>query len=189
MGIDEDILALEAKIVRLKADYEQYFQRVIKREPIQQREEIERTILRYTGVPINNTSLKFRFSTSVSKFTSYKQYWKRTLRMIEEGTYKRRAESGGATINTPPPSPVATPVPKTTTAAALGRGGMKNAYEKYLNSREKCGESTKDVTYEKFQKRIAAQQKKLGAEGKHLKVFVKDGKTKIAFASTKAKKK
>ncbi len=188
--MDEDIFGLEAKIVRLKVDYEQYFQRILKREPIQQRKEIEHTILRYTGVPINNTSLKFKFSTSISKFTSYKQYWKRTLRMIEEGTYKRRAEGGGAVIKTPPPpSPATKPVLKATTTTAQSKGGLKNAYEKYLNSREECGESTKGVTYEKFQKSITAQQKKLGAEGKHLKVFIKDGKTKVAFASGKSKKK
>ncbi len=176
--------------MRLKADYEQYFQRVLKREPIQQRKEIEHTILHYTGVPINNTSLRFKFATSVSKFTSYKQYWKRTLRMIEEGTYKRRAEGGGATLRTPPPqNPAATPVPKTATTTAQSKGGLKNAYEKYLHSRQECGESTKGITYEKFQKSIATQQKKLGTEGKHLKVFIKDGKTKVAFTSAKTKKK
>ncbi len=189
MGLDEDILGLEAKIMRLKADYEQYFLRILKREPIQQRKEIENTILRYTGVPINNTSLKFRLSASVSKFTSYKQYWRRTLRMIEEGTYKRRAEGGGATArHTPPPSPAEKPVPRSTTATQ-SKGGLKEAYEKYLSSKEKCGESTKGITYEKFQKGITTQQKKLGTEGRAVKVFIKDGKTKVAFASTRVKKK
>ena len=185
--MDEDIYGLEGKILRLKADYEQYFQRILKCEPIKQRKEIEHTILRYTGVPINNTSLKFKFSTSVSKFISYKQYWKRTLRMIEEGTYQRRAESGGAAIKTPP-TPTKKPA-STPAAPTQKKVGIQAVYDRYIKSREDCGQSTKGVTLDKFKKNIIAQQKKLGAEGKGLKVFVKDGKTKIAFTSGKAKKK
>ncbi len=181
--MDEDILGLEAKIIRLKSNYEQYFQRVLKREPIKLREEIEQTILRYTNVPINNTSLKFKFSALSSRFTSYKQYWKRTLRMIEEGTYQRRAEGGGAAPQHPQP----TERPAPPAPAAPRETGLKDAFGKYLSSRENCGEPTKNVTFEKFQKSITAQQKKLGIEGKAVKVFVKDGKTKVAFVSSKKK--
>jgi len=176
-------MGLEAKIIRLKAEYEQYFQRVLKREPIKLRQEIEKTILRYTGVPINNTSIKFKFSSLSSKFTSYKQYWRRTIRMIEEGTYQRRAEGGGAAPKAPQP----VEIPKAAPTAPPRKAGLKDAFDKYLNSRKKCGEPTKGVTFEKFQKSITSKQKKLGIEGKAVKVFVKDGKTKVAFVSNKKK--
>ncbi|VAV84182.1 hypothetical protein MNBD_DELTA01-803 [hydrothermal vent metagenome] len=185
MGMDEEIFGLEAKIIRLKANYEQYFQRVLKREPIKLRKEVEQTILHYTGVPINNTSLKFKFSTLSSRFTTYKQYWRRTLRMIEEGTYQRRAEGGGATLKAELPAEK----PPTKATAPPEEAKLKDAFDKYLSSRKDCGESTKGVTFEKFQKNITSKQKKLGMEGKAVKVFVKDGKTKVAFISGRKKKK
>ena len=95
MGIQEDMTILDSKVARLKVEYEQYFMRVVKREPLQMREEVERIIREYSNKSISNTSQKFRFNSIVAKYNSYKQYWTRTLRAIEDGTYVRRAEGTG----------------------------------------------------------------------------------------------
>ena len=41
---------------------------------------------------IKNTAIKFKLRTVVQKFTSYSTYWNRTLREIEDGTYKRHVD-------------------------------------------------------------------------------------------------
>lgn len=87
MGLKEDIDLLDSKIARLKTDYEQYFMRLVKREPAKLREEVERLVLLYSNKSLTNTTLKFRYNTLVAKFSSYKQYWTRVLRAIDEGTF------------------------------------------------------------------------------------------------------
>ncbi|MBI5343963.1 MAG: hypothetical protein HZB83_01260, partial [Deltaproteobacteria bacterium] len=87
MGIREEIDALESKVSKLRTDYEQYFARLIKREPLKLREEVERLILKCSNASITNTSFKFKYNSVVAKYSSYKQYWTRVLRAIEDGSY------------------------------------------------------------------------------------------------------
>jgi len=89
MGIQEDIAFLEVSISELIVKYEQYFLGIEKREPLKLCEDIERFIRRYNTSTIVNTMMKFRFNTLSGKFSSYKQYWTRINRLIEEGKYSR----------------------------------------------------------------------------------------------------
>jgi hypothetical protein len=89
MGIQEDIAFLESSISELIVKYEQYFLGIEKREPLKLCEDIERFIRRYNTSTIVNTMMKFKFNTLSGKFSSYKQYWTRINRLIEEGKYSR----------------------------------------------------------------------------------------------------
>ncbi len=95
MSVKKDIELLDSKVTRLKVEYEQYFMRILKLEPMKLRDEVERIIRYYSTSQIGNTSLRFKFNSVVSRYNSYKQYWARTLREIDQGTYKRRSEVGG----------------------------------------------------------------------------------------------
>ena len=89
MAIQDDIAFLEGNIAELIVKYEQYFLGIEKREPLKLCEDIERFIRRYNTATIVNTMYKFRFNTLVGKFNSYKQYWARITRLIEDGKYSR----------------------------------------------------------------------------------------------------
>ena len=89
MGVNEDIALFEQGLSELIIKYEQYFLGIEKREPLKLCEDIERFIRRYNTALIVNTMMKFRFNTLVGKFNSYKQYWGRITRLIEEGKYSR----------------------------------------------------------------------------------------------------
>ena len=191
MGIQEDMTALDAKVARLKVEYEQYFMRVIKREPLQMREEVERVIRNYSNQSISNTSLKFRFNSLVAKYNSYKQYWTRTLRAIEDGTYARRAEGvpTGAKPAPPPPQSQRPPAPPPPKEKDAGGGELATAYEKFLASRKKCKEPVKGLTLEKFTKNIEASKRRIKEKYKtgdmDLKIQIKDGKTKLTIVPKK----
>ena len=194
MGVQEDMTALDAKVARLKVEYEQYFMRVIKREPLQMREEVERVIRNYSNQSISNTSQKFRFNSLVAKYNSYKQYWTRTLRSIEEGTYVRRAESvpTGAKPVPPPPSlqsPQSQRSPAPPPKEKGGDGKLNEAYEEFIASRKKCKEPVKGLTLEKFAKNIEASKRRIKEKYKagdvDLKVDIKDGKTKLTIVPKK----
>ncbi len=188
MGLQEDINTLDTKVKRLKVEYEQYFMRVLKREPLRLREEVERIIRTYSNTSISNTSLKFRFNSLVARHNTYKQYWTRVLRAIEDGTYSRRSEgSGPASGAQPLPTPAA---PKPAPGKTAGNNdNLNDAYEQYLSARKKCKEPTKGLSFEKFAKNVEKTRNKVKekykADDVELKVYIKDGKTRLAITPKK----
>lgn len=192
MGMREEIELLENKVTRLKVEYEQYFVGAVKREPVKEREEVERLIRRYSTANITNTAAKFKLQSIVSRFNSYKQYWNRTLRAIEEGTYRRRAE-GGKRVQ-PPPPPRAERPRAVGDEAAGGPGddtSRRKIAEEYIEARRKCRESTSGITEEKIsrtiEKNIRKVEEKYKTRDVDVKVYVKDGKARLAITPKKKK--
>lgn len=182
MGDREDIELLDSKISKLKVDYEQYFMRVLKREPAKLRDEIDRLVLYYSTKNITNTSLKFKLNSVIGKYTSYKQYWTRVLRAIEEGTYYRKAE-GAESLNGARQAP---PEPKNgRKEAANGNGEVLEIYSKYIEARKECNEPTDGITVESLKKTIEQYKKKVEEQYKTkdvaLKVYIKDGKARLSI--------
>jgi len=89
MGLAEDIALFELNLNELVIKYEQYFLGLEKREPLQLLDEVERYAKKYHGTHIINTMQKFKYNSIVARFSSYKQYWIRITRLIEEGKYSR----------------------------------------------------------------------------------------------------
>lgn len=191
MGIAEDIDQLENRIASLKVGYEQYFMRLVKREPLKLREEVDRLILQYSMKKITNTSLQFRYNSIVAKYSSYKQYWTRVLRAIEEGTYQREAQGArpASAAQQPPGSetsrkageePLAAPA-----AGAAANGGLAEVYRKYIEAKTACNEPTEGLTYDAFVKSVEKSKQKAleiyKTDDIEVKVSVKDGKAKLAL--------
>ncbi|MBI3399586.1 MAG: hypothetical protein HY026_10235 [Deltaproteobacteria bacterium] len=196
MGIKEDLDMLDSKISKLRADYEQYFVKTLKKEPSALRDEIDRLILRYSNQRINSTSLRFRYSTLTSKYTSYKQFWSRILRQIEEGTYERGAAFGAKmpaapVIPEPSQRPEANPSPSGGLKEKLPAADdkFKTVYQQFMEAKKTAGESIVDMSYEKFTQAIAQQTEKvkkdLNCNDVEYKVVVKDGKAKITLVPKK----
>lgn len=184
--IKKDIQFLEKAVIELKVLYEQYFMKILKREPFKLRMDVERTIRDYAQEPIQNTSLKFRYNTLVARYNSFKQYWNRTLKQIDAGTYTRKGEGGSAgALKKPMESTLERPKPSgSSSGAGKPSSGGTDSYDSFIKARTQCGESTKGVTREAFQASIQNQQKKMsekyGTTNLETKVFVKDGKTVVS---------
>ena len=80
---------LETKMARLRSIYEQYFMGIEKMPPRTLRKDVVRIIHRMENLYVRNTALKFKIRSLVQRFNSYKAYWMRVERQIEEGTYVR----------------------------------------------------------------------------------------------------
>lgn len=89
MAIAEDILKLDQQLKELICKYEQYFIGLEKREPLILLSEVEKLVRRYTGVPINNTMYKHRFTMLVARLNTYREHWNRILKLMEDGKYSR----------------------------------------------------------------------------------------------------
>ncbi|HIJ81242.1 MAG TPA: hypothetical protein HPP76_06000 [Desulfuromonadales bacterium] len=89
MAIADDVVKLDQQLSELILKYEQYFIGLEKREPLPLLSEVEKMVRRYTGVPINNTMYKHRFTMLVARLNTYREHWNRILKLMEEGRYSR----------------------------------------------------------------------------------------------------
>lgn len=201
MSIIEDIDILDTKISKLKVEYEQYFLRVIKKQPIQLREEIDRLVNSYHGRSIGNSAHRFRLNNLVSKYNSYKNYWNRTLRSIEEGTYHRQAEGSMTDVSSSalaaPPLPqingksnqlalTAVPVPQSAQQVQPQNPAPSQAddiYNRYIAARKECNEGIVGISKESLAKSIEDYKKKVieqyNVKEIEVRVAIKDGKSKL----------
>lgn len=102
--IDPAIAELESRLERLRVLYEQYFMGLEKRPPEIPRKDVERRAQDLRKVRFQNTASRFKFQTIIQRYNTLQQYWNRTCRDIENGTYRRhvlRAERRFASV--PPP--------------------------------------------------------------------------------------
>lgn len=206
MGAKEDIDIFDSKLTQLKIDYEKYFMRIHKTEPLKLKGDVDRIVYQYHGRLISNTALKFRFNSLVSKYNSFKMYWTRVLRAIEEGKYERRAEGGGFTYQTKETGPgkkaasiepieelevlgrerPATPRP---TKAGNDNAALKKIYQNYLSAKKKCNESTSRLTFDAMKKGLEKQKKlmesRYGKKEIEMTVYIKDGKARIGLKPKK----
>jgi len=177
MGIQEDVSFLESSIAELVVKYEQYFLGIEKREPLKLCEDIERFIRRYNTATIVNTMYKFRFNTLVGKFNSYKQYWTRTNRLIEEGKYSRDRFKMARHLAEDAPRP---PAEK---HAKLPENDIEIVFQHYLEARRKCNLSTDNLSRETMFAVIEKQREVL--KSKHscadveFRVVIENGAPKL----------
>lgn len=81
---------LHRRMDRLRVLYEQYFLGIEKIPPYQVQKDVVRIVYRLQQAKLKGTSQKFRFQALIQKFNAQRSYWTRTMREIEEGTYRRQ---------------------------------------------------------------------------------------------------
>ena len=160
-----------------------------------ERTRVQREIDEITSSPITNTQIKFQLSQIKGKFNSLQTYWNRTLRAIEDGTYKRdrfradlhdkeRLEREGRRLDRDVRSAEA--------AAAGGGGGdpYDRVYQAYVQAKQKSGESTDGLSREKLYSTLKKQEEKLRKSGAQaeFRVVIREGKARIVAKKKAAQK-
>lgn len=79
-ALDQEILRLEDSIRKLKIDFDIYFNGSAKRPPLEARARLESNIKRISDDRSLTYAQRYRLSSLVSKFTSYRELWRRALR-------------------------------------------------------------------------------------------------------------
>src|SRR5687767_6497036 len=79
---------VEVLIVELKVAYEQYFLGVERMPPNELHTALKRRLNKLRNSFVRQTAMKFRVNGVQSKFSSYERLWLRTVKEIEDGTYK-----------------------------------------------------------------------------------------------------
>jgi hypothetical protein len=87
--LGDEVELLDKDMNELRSQYELYFMGIEKVEPTIQRDNIKATLRKMVGPHIKNTALKFKIQQLKARMISLENYWERTSRQREAGTYKR----------------------------------------------------------------------------------------------------
>lgn len=126
--IQSEIDECTALLETLRGRFEQYFQGSERIPPDQQRKDLFRRIHHLEHQTLNNTSAKFRLQNLSQKFRSYNEYWSRTLRQIEDGTYSRHVAKAKKIAATSAPVSQDSPQAATQAVAQAPQAASKQSF-------------------------------------------------------------
>jgi hypothetical protein len=79
-AIDQEIRRLDDAIRKLKIDFDIYFSGSVKRPPLEARARLESSIKRLTDNRTLTYAQRYQLNTLISRFTSYRELWRRALK-------------------------------------------------------------------------------------------------------------
>ena len=78
--IDQQLMRLEEEIRKLKIDFDIYFNGAAKRPPLEARARLESNLKRIADDRNLSYAQRYQFNALVSRFTSYRELWRRMLK-------------------------------------------------------------------------------------------------------------
>jgi hypothetical protein len=87
--LERDCVEVDDEIAGLRNAYEQYFMGLERKPPVLRHDALKRRMAKLRNAPLRNTVLKFRIGTLEQKLKTYERMWDRTLKEMENGTYRR----------------------------------------------------------------------------------------------------
>lgn len=179
MGIPEDIALFEQNLTALIIKYEQYFLGLEKRAPLLLLDEVDRVSRQYQGYQIVNTMQKFRYNAAIAKLNSYKQYWNRINRLIEDGKYSRDRFKMAMHQKE---EPAGTPVREHAKENSINPEAQR-VYQQFIEARKACHLPIGSITPEMIAAAIEMQKpgiiSKYHCNKVEFVVVVEQGKPKI----------
>jgi len=194
--------AFNARIEEMHKKFTLYFMGIEKRGPFEDREALAkelRSIRAQSGRwP---TGDRFRMNQIQNRFSTYDRMWTRTMKEIEDGTYRRDLNKAKRRANEEPeqqapgeagaegapaeqaPARAARPSPSSSSSEdVLSDDRVRRLYNVYMQAKKRTGEAT-NLTVESLRAQLAKQVPAIKA--KHncasvdFKVVMKDGKAML----------
>jgi hypothetical protein len=183
--VDEQLARLEEDIRRLKVEFDIYFNGAAKRPPYDTKGRVETIIKRLADERTLSFAQRYHYNSLAARFTSFMQLWRRTMQDREEGrgpaTQRRAAPQA--------PEPEQAPA---TFVCKDPRGDVRTVrglYDALVEARQRCGESTDDLSFARFHRMVAekseALKERAGCERVQFSVAVKDGRVQFKAKADK----
>jgi hypothetical protein len=185
---DDHLNQLERDIRQLKIEYEQFFGGGRKRPPTEIEWRIEQTVKRYgdRGADMNYGQ-RFRFSNLLQTYSKYREIFHKRMMKQEQGAVERHfgvaariiQEERARTRKAPSPVPVAV----TCSDPAREPGKVAQLYSAFREAVESAGESTEQLTQQKFTQFLVQKSEELHKQKRsadvEFVVLVEDGKARL----------
>lgn len=177
MGVREDMEKFKEQMEALKKAYDQYFLGQTRFPPNKLREELERFVRTYSLKRSPKSVDNFIINTTFATFATYRSYWDKIMKMIENGEFKRGEEAR------PQLAFAGLKKPTSIVVDDAHNGKIKQLYEQYIEAKRKCGEDVSKLTYEKVYDSIKSQipviKQKFNCDRVEFKVAIEDGRVKL----------
>ena len=180
--VDDELDELDQNLKQLRVAWDQHFIGILKRPPEMLQGRVQKIIVKYANETLRRTHQKFRFNQLNAKFQIFRQQWGRTMRQIEEGTYKGHLfkaklheRARGLSDETPNPFMRTPDAPKAS-------GPMDKLFAAFVAARKRAGDSGPAPDREKLSEIVKKQTAALKAKHPGAKV-----KFRVAIEGKKAK--
>ncbi|MEZ4273249.1 MAG: MXAN_5187 C-terminal domain-containing protein [Myxococcota bacterium] len=187
MKRNEEIEQLEKDLKALRTEYEKYFAGIERREPLRERDQFKRLLLRTRTQPGASTLTRFKLQQLQASLTTVESYWNRIARQIEEGTYKRdkmRAQQrqtqrdAEPESNATPPSQATSSKP-TEASAPKHSASLLQLHSAFMEAGKKVGNPANvsiDALARTIAKQTAVIREQYKCQSVEFKVAIKDGR-------------
>lgn len=174
--VDEELTRLEEDIRRLKIEFDVYFNGAAKRPPYDTKGRVDTHLKRLGDDRTLSFAQRYRLNSLASRYTAFRDLWRRTMQGREEGrdpasaarAVAKQEAVGGFT--------------RTTLVCANANKDVetvKRLYNALVEAKTKCGERTDDFSFPRFHRLVASKaeslKEKLGCERVCFSVDVEGG--------------
>lgn len=204
--VAQEVDSVEALLHALRGQYEQFFLGMEKRPPTKAHEQFKKRLEALKTVPSRNSALSFRIQSLQATAATYERLWARSLKEMEDGTYRRDVYKARRRRNSKPEVPAAVPPAKPGPAAQpgsppapppealepvihiagtpppepLSENRLRSVYRAYVDAKRRCNEDTTRLSFDavaaSLKKQVPELLQRHNARDVEYRVFVKDGK-------------
>ena len=174
--VEEQLARLEEDVRRLKIEFDIYFNGAAKRPPYDTKNRVDTLIKRLGDDRTLNYGQRFHYNSLASRYTAFRDLWRRTLQGREEG--RDPATAARATVR----QEQTEAFNRATFVCADAHkdvATVKNLYNSLLEAKRRCGEPTADFSFPRFHRLIASKadglKERLGCERVRFSVDVDGG--------------
>jgi hypothetical protein len=171
---EEQLARLEEDIRRLKIEFDIYFNGGAKRPPYDTKGRVDTLIKRLADDRGLSFAQRYHYNSLAARYNSFMQLWRRTMQDREEGRGKLAPRQvAHATV------PEAEPSQFICADAKKDISTVRSLYDKLVEAKRKCGESTDDLSFPRFHRMIAEKSEALkehaNCERVQFSVTIRDG--------------
>jgi hypothetical protein len=177
IDVNKELRRLDKLLAELRVEYEQFFLAIAPHPPDRLHNEVKRLIRRIRKAPFKRAVTRYRLRVLQGRYHTYNDYWQRTMREKEEGTYARDVFKANLRER----------MAREQKAAATHKGSLSKSIEDlfhcYKTALEKQSGAMQNLDFAAFQealiKKAKAHAAQTGVKKLSFQVVVKDGKVMV----------
>ena len=158
LTVEEQLAHLDEDIRRLKIEFDVYFNGGAKRPPYDTKMRVEAHIKRLGDDRTLTFAQRYHFNSMATRYAAFRDLWRRTMQGREEGRDPAAVARLSARVQ--PPGDFKR---RTFVCADVHQdvGTIRNLYDSLVDAKQRCGESTRDLSFPRFHRLIAEKTNKL----------------------------
>jgi hypothetical protein len=152
--VDDHLTRLEEDIRKLKIEFDIFFNGAAKRPPYDTKNRVDTMIKRLGDDRTLTFAQRYRYNSLASRYNAFRDLWRRTMQGREEG--RDHASAVRATAK----QEAAESFTRTTFVCEDAHREVemiKDIYNKLVEAKKICGESTDDFSFPRFHRLIASK--------------------------------